>query len=101
MSRSVCAVYHCDVCKTWATQWLKYDAIPAACPGCGGPVHRYTACVRSPEYYSDALGVAPNQVEEAKRQFPHHEFAPDGRMRIRNPQHRKQVLRELGYADYK
>lgn len=51
-------------------------------------------------YLSDALGVAPHQIEDAQRAFPDHKFAPDGRMIIDNPQHRKKVLKDLGYVDY-
>jgi hypothetical protein len=49
---------------------------------------------------SEALGVHPSQIDEARRRFPHHEFAPDGRMVIKSVAHRKKVLKELGYADY-
>lgn len=78
-----------------------------ACPVCGLEMSRdYEAEMGSNTsgegtgYWSEALGVMPEQIAEAKRRFPHHEFSPDGRMRVNNPQHRKKILKELGYADY-
>lgn len=118
MGRQINSVYHCTAnCEagqnpgntgdagtgSWHTQWVAEGESPKPCPHCGAPVSR-TATGRgggaSTAYLSDALGVAPNQIAEAKARFPHHEFAPDGRMVIKSPEHRKQVLREIGYADY-
>lgn len=49
--------------------------------------------------YSNALGVPPNQIAEAQRKFPHHEFDPNGRMILRSHAGRNRVLRDLGYFD--
>jgi hypothetical protein len=48
---------------------------------------------------SDALGVHPSQIAEAKRRFPHHNFAPDGRMILGSHYERKRVLKDLGMHD--
>lgn len=50
---------------------------------------------------SDAAGVHPDQIADAKRAFPHHEFAPDGRMIFRSHSQRERVLRDLGMHDRK
>jgi hypothetical protein len=100
MSRSTLAMYHCTPCDTSDTQWVREGDDPTSCPFCGGPVHRKGDEFRPTlEYYSDALGVAPNQIPEAKAKFPHHEFSPDGRLRVKSPQHRKKLLKELGFRD--
>jgi hypothetical protein len=49
--------------------------------------------------YSEALGVHPSQISEAKRRFPDHEFLPDGRMVIRSTAQRNRVFRDLGWDD--
>lgn len=81
---------------------------PSTCPSCGGDaqrdavesmrVHSTDQGYQSP-VLSRALGVNPNQIDEARRQFPHHEFHPDGRMILRSHAQRKRVMRELGYHD--
>ncbi len=70
------------------------------CPQCGKPGTRFvegakTGCGST--IYSESLGVAPNQIAEAKRKFPHHNFTPDGRMVIKGPAERRQVIKDLGF----
>lgn len=48
---------------------------------------------------SDALGIHPDQIPEAKKRFPHHEFHPDGRMILSSHSERNKVMKELGYHD--
>lgn len=52
------------------------------------------------EILSEALGIDPSQISEAKKRFPHHNFAPDGRMILTSHGERKRVLRELGFRDW-
>lgn len=49
--------------------------------------------------YSEALGVAPNQVDDARRRFPDHKFTPDGRMILESHKERNRVLKDLGFVD--
>lgn len=49
---------------------------------------------------SEALGVNPSQINEAKQRFPHHNFTPDGRMILSSHTERRQVLKELGFRDW-
>lgn len=49
--------------------------------------------------YSEAAGVHPDQIAEARARFPHHEFTPDGRMIFRSRAHQKQCLRDIGMFD--
>lgn len=116
MGRQTNSVYHCTAnCEagqnpgntgpagigSWHTQWVHEGEAPGPCPHCGADVRTspHETKYGNSEYYSEALGVAPNQIAEARAQFPHHEFAPDGRMRVRSPQHRKQIMRDIGYRD--
>lgn len=51
-------------------------------------------------FLSEALGVHPSQVDEARRRFPDHKFTPDGRMVIESHKERKRVLKDLGFVDH-
>ncbi len=80
---------------------------PCPCPACGAVMardivteHGSSRNADAPEYLSEALGVHPNQIAEARRMFPHHEFASDGRMIIRNYKHRQRVMKDLGFVEY-
>lgn len=78
------------------------------CPFCGNEfcrrdfaaehVHSTDQGYQTP-ILSHSLGVAPNQIAEAQRNFPHHEFAPDGRMILRSHAQRKRVMKDLGFHD--
>lgn len=72
------------------------------CPVCGGPaIHKradsmaYGADFSTP-YLSRGMGVMPEQIAEARQNFPHHEFAPDGRMIIKSVRQLEQVRKDLG-----
>lgn len=52
------------------------------------------------EILSEALGIDPTQINEAKKRFPHHNFAPDGRMILSSHGERKRVLKDLGFRDW-
>lgn len=86
---------------TWDT-----DVEDTHCPVCNGPAEQIKESTKPPGLDFDrplllrSIGVAPSQIEEAKRRFPDHEFAPDGRMIIRSYQQHKQVLRDLGFTEY-
>jgi hypothetical protein len=77
--------------------------IKCACGGAGALIPYPCSERHDPGYFapilSNALGVAPNQVAEMQKRFPHHRFAPDGRMIFRSHQERNRVLKDLGYHD--
>ncbi|GIW60070.1 MAG: hypothetical protein KatS3mg087_1136 [Patescibacteria group bacterium] len=54
-------------------------------------------------YYSDAMGVHPCQIEEAKRKLAklgvRVEYTKDGRAIIESPTHRKQLAEAMGLHD--
>ena len=54
--------------------------------------------------YSNALGVAPHEVERAKKRSVEAgvptDFLPDGRAVIRDRSHRRKLARALGMVDY-
>lgn len=62
------------------------------------PVHTTEKEYEKP-IFSDALGVHPSQINEAKQKFPHHEFTPDGRMILRSHTQRNRAMKDLGYHD--
>lgn len=60
--------------------------------------HRSVDAWREP-LLSDAAGVHPDQIAEAKAAFPHHEYTEDGRMIFRSARHRRQCLKDIGMVD--
>ncbi len=105
--------YKCD-CK----RSHKFDTVrsiadraaPIICPTCGCSAafdsvgsmqgsHSTDQEYHTP-VYSSSLGVPPNQIKEAQKKFPHHEFTPDGRMVLRSHAQRNRVMKELGFRDF-
>lgn len=80
----------------------------APCPVCTAPMERDILAehVHSTEQeynrplYSEAAGIHPSQIAEAKRINPDHEFTPDGRMVFRSHAQRKRQLKEIGLTDF-
>lgn len=106
-------VYSCPACKKYSEEHIHRiedrDArhFHMTCPIEPGQVllrdlqaEHSPRNAEEPEYYSDALGVHPSQIAEAKSRFPGHDFSPDGRMRIKNASHRRKVMKELGMRDW-
>lgn len=82
---------------TWAS-----DIDKVVCPVCSNPAPRlredsraYGADFSTP-YLSRGMGVMPEQIEEARKLHPHHEFAPDGRMIIRSVRDYDRIRKDLG-----
>jgi putative FmdB family regulatory protein len=48
---------------------------------------------------SNSAGINPDQIPQMKRQFPHHEFHPDGRMIFTSHGHRERCLKDIGMYD--
>lgn len=48
---------------------------------------------------SDAAGIHPDQIPEAKAKFPHHNYTEDGRMIFRSKRERKRHLKDIGLID--
>ena len=79
------------------------------CPTCGGNSPRdweaearghVSAPAECPEQFSDAAGVHPSQIAEAKAKFPHHRFLPDGRMIFKGQREKDRVLRDIGFVEH-
>jgi hypothetical protein len=49
--------------------------------------------------YSDAAGVAPDQVPEHRRRFPDIPITDDGRVIFTSHNQRKRALKQLGFVD--
>jgi putative FmdB family regulatory protein len=100
--------YLCTSCKKRfdAPQSIAERDNPIVCE-CGGRAERDKIASMQPhsetgfgtEMLSDALGVHPDQIPEARRRFPDHRFHPDGRMVIGSAGERKRVMRDLGFHD--
>lgn len=54
----------------------------------------------SEEQYSEAAGVHPSQIAEARAKFPSHRFLPDGRMIFKGQREKERVLKDLGFVEY-
>ena len=81
---------HCPR-EGFCTGRMKRDAV--------GSMRPHTDTGYQKPILSDALAVHASQIDEAKRRFPHHEFAPDGRMVLRSHRERQRVLKDLGMHD--
>lgn len=62
--------------------------------------HSHTDTGYQTPILSEALGISPSQINDAKRRFPHHNFHPDGRMILSSHGERKQVMKDLGFRDW-
>lgn len=80
-----------EVCPSCHAGFLERDVVASMKP------HTDTG-YQSP-ILSDSLGIHPDQIGEATRRFPHHKFAPDGRMILESHQQRERVLKDLGFYD--
>lgn len=75
-----------------------------ACPKCTGVMLRDAVASMKPHsdagfhkpLLSRALGILPSQIPEAQQRFPHHKFAPDGRMIIESAAEYDRVQKDLG-----
>lgn len=79
---------------------------PIDCHTCGKPmsrdIHAEHGTVQTEwaePLYSEAAGIHPDQIAEARARFPHHEYASDGRMIFRSPQHQRRCLKDIGFID--
>ena len=79
---------------------------PMPCECCGQPMERDTVPQSvsvqadwTDPIYSDAAGIAPEQVPEARARFKHHEYTDDGRMVFRSKKHRQKCLKDIGMVD--
>jgi hypothetical protein len=96
-----------DACENGAFEQFMWSnqREGATCPACGHPAvdnvgqQRVFGANFAKPFISEAWGVAPQQVEEAKRQHPHHEFTPTGAMVMRNTRQYERVRRDLGIQD--
>lgn len=102
--------FRCPQCDKVADHVLPVDLryTQQVCPSCGNDdctrdltaeaVHSTDQEYHTP-VYSNALGINPAQIPDALKRFPHHEYAPDGRMILRSHAQRKRVMKELGFFD--
>ena len=77
------------------------------CPTCGLPAQRSLRLEHGGVAFnaevptvSDAVGIDPSQITEAKRRFPDHEYTPDGSMVFHSRQHRLKCLADIGFHDH-
>lgn len=100
-------VYRCTVCGK-ATEDFRPVPEPRVlieCSACGQAAERSYSDERvntdmiDNERWSESMGVAPNQVAEARRLFPDSTYDKQGRLLIRSRSHKKQELKRRGYAE--
>jgi len=87
---------------------------PNKCPKCGSGCYRLRFMKenkkkenpldrnwyeRDKERFSEAMGVAPNQVQEAMKIYPGSEYTKDGRLKIKNRAHKKFEMKRRGYTE--
>jgi len=95
--------YKCSKCGEIQEHFLKKPRKFMKC-SCGGMAKRLftLGCRQAPPetpIWSKSMGVAPDQIKEMNRIYPHHEYHPEtGDLRVRNYQHQKKLAKELGMA---
>jgi hypothetical protein len=107
MAKTLGGIYRfkCDTEACSSFERYAQEGETPPCPECGKASARLdlepksTAGFRQIQY-SRSLGVNPDQIAEAKRKFPHHEFAPDGRMIFENAKQLDRVKKDLGFEHY-
>jgi len=101
MARGGIFRFRCPVkCGQAPWQQTAWEGQITTCPSCetiAARVDEPKPANFSSPHLSRALGVSPDQIPEAKQMFPHHEFAPDGRMVFRNAQEFDRAKKDLGF----
>jgi len=54
---------------------------------------------RGVERYSHSLGCNPQEIHKFEKLYPGSEYTPDGRLIIKNRQHKKQEMKRRGYSE--
>lgn len=73
------------------------------CPECGKVCRRdysgyFVAPPNNPRW-SNAMGVMPEQIAAAKKRYPGSEYDSEGRLLIKNRQHKKQEMKRRGLTE--
>jgi hypothetical protein len=99
--------YKCEKCGTVFVHHssVQYRNNPQKC-FCGGigkrdmaselkDKGRFNALTKDNERWSTAMGVLPEKIPEAMRQFPDRTYHPEtGDLLVRNRQHKKKLMKE-------
>lgn len=107
MPRTLGGIYRfkCETETCQSFQLYAQEGETPPCPQCGEASSKLdlepksTAGFRQIQY-SRSLGVNPDQIPEAKRLFPHHEFTADGRMIFENAQQLDRAKKDLGFEHF-
>lgn len=102
--------YQCEECRCITEEFVHLSEgapMVVCCEKCGGDALRSLtaehngALSRRQKYpfLCWTAGIHPDQIPEARRMFPDHEYTPDGDMVFRSMQHRKKCLRDIGMVD--
>ena len=100
--------YTCPKCQNVQEEFRSIDqrADPLACEECASAMERDISeelggvqTDWAEPIYSEAAGVGPEQVAQARAVNKNHEYTDDGRMIFRSKGHRKQCLKDLGMVD--
>ncbi len=100
--------YQCEKCGAVEDSYrlVEFRNDPLPCVGCCGHMIRCLANevggVQTDwvdPLLSDAAGVHPDQVADARSRFKHHEYTDDGRMIFRSKKHRDRCLKDIGMHD--
>jgi hypothetical protein len=102
--------YYCEKCHKGFEVGARVGQAPevSTCDKCGQACDRdYPAEFggRPPSsgakwpIYSEAAGIHPDQVTEAVKMYPHHEYDKEGRMVFRSRAHRRRCLKDIGMVD--
>lgn len=76
---------HCEYCGKTAERSFSDERVNTDC--------------NDSERWSEAMGVAPNQVAEAQRTFPGSTYDKQGRLLIKNRAHKIKEMKARGYCE--
>lgn len=106
--------FECRACS-YSSEHIETGEAPNQCPDCESKWYRLRFCkepkreaelvtiactMESRPRYSMALGVAPDQIEEARKIHPDAEFNKRGDMLIKNRADKKRRMKERGFVEF-
>ena len=104
--------YKCSKCgmKFESIECVEHRNNAKSCPGCSGPAGRdaeteiqgagnFDETTKEHVRYSRSMGVNPEQVAQAEKNFPGSKYTPDGRLIINSRQHKLQEMKRRGMEE--
>ena len=105
-------VFKCDKCGMVFEhiECIEHRNDAQHCPGCNGPASRNAEAelaglgnvdetTKDHVRYSRSMGVNPEQIKEAEKNFPGSRYTPDGRLIINSRKHKLFEMKRRGMEE--